>query len=77
VYVIAIKNLLQAEFLQVVPVSLLQPKNTICCRARDTVEYESRQSYKKLMVATFQIWVHYLFESLYILASKQALSEGN
>jgi hypothetical protein len=40
VYVIAIKNLLQAEFLQVVPVSLLQPKGTICCRARDAVVYE-------------------------------------
>jgi hypothetical protein len=45
VYVMAIKNLLQAEFLQVVPVLLLQPKDTICCWARDTVEYESRQSY--------------------------------
>ena len=44
-YVIDIKNLLQAEFLQVVPVSLLQPKDTICCRARDVAEYESGQSY--------------------------------
>jgi hypothetical protein len=25
--------------------SLLQPKDTICCRARDAVEYESGQSY--------------------------------
>ena len=44
VYAIAIKNLLQAEFLQVVPVSLLQPKDTICCWACDTIKYESRQS---------------------------------
>jgi hypothetical protein len=41
----AIKNLLRAEFLRVVPVSLLRPKDTICCRARDAVEYESGQSY--------------------------------
>ena len=44
-YVIAIKNMLQVEFFQVVPVSLLQPKDTMCCRARDAVEYESGQSY--------------------------------
>ena len=44
VYVIAIKNILQAEFLQFVSVLLLQPKDTICCQARDTVKYESGQS---------------------------------
>jgi len=60
VYVIAIKNLLQAEFLQVVPVSLLQPKDTICCWARDAVEYENGQSYLFGMwlccTATVLIW---------------------
>ena len=44
-YVIAIKNLLQEEFSQVVPVSMLQPKDTICCQARDIAEYESGLSY--------------------------------
>ena len=39
VYIIAIKNSLQAEFPQVVLVSLLQPKDTIFCRARDVAEY--------------------------------------
>ena len=48
-YVIDIKNILQAEFLQVVPVSLLQPKDTICCQARDVAEYESGQSYENIM----------------------------
>ena len=47
-YLIDIKNLMQAEFLQVVPVSLLQPKDTICCQARDVAEYESGQSYTVL-----------------------------
>ena len=50
-YVIAIKNLLQAEFLQV---SLLQPKDTICCRARDAVEYESQVRNKPPFGSTFQ-----------------------
>jgi hypothetical protein len=45
VYIIDIKNILQAEFSQVVPVSLLQPKDTIFCQARDVAEYESGQSY--------------------------------
>jgi hypothetical protein len=45
---VGVKNLLQAEFSQVVPVPLLQPKDTICCQARDVAEYESRQSYNQL-----------------------------
>ena len=44
VYIIDIKNLLQTEFSQVVPVSLLQPKDTIFSWARDVAEYESGQS---------------------------------
>ena len=43
-YIIDIKNLLQAEFSQVVPVSLLQLKDTIFSWARDVAEYESGQS---------------------------------
>jgi hypothetical protein len=51
----AIKNLLQAEFLQVVPVSLLQPKDTIYCRAHDTIKYESGQSYISCILSLLRV----------------------
>jgi hypothetical protein len=44
VYVIAIKNLLKAEFSRVVPVSMLHLKDSICCQAHDVAECESRLS---------------------------------